>query len=85
MENSFWCNYEKYATTHGFYWQYGKGEFMQKTILLQNAGLLDEEAKCTLKQNVYIKDGKILRIVAENEDDHSVVADETIDPHSHFR
>ena len=31
---------------------------MQKTILLQGAGILDEEAKCTLKQNVYIKDGK---------------------------
>ena len=30
-----------------------KGEFMQKTILLQSAGILDEEAKCTLKQNVY--------------------------------
>ena len=42
---------------------------MQKTILLQSAGILDEEAKCTLKQNVYIKDGKIFKIVAENEDD----------------
>ena len=84
MENSFWCNYEKYATTHGFYWQYRKGEFMQKTILLQSAGILDEEAKCTLKQNVYIKDGKFFRIVAENEDDHSVVADETIDCSKYF-
>ena len=84
MENSFWCNYEKYATTHGFYWQYRKGEFMQKTILLQSAGILDEEAKCTLKQNVYIKDGKIFKIVAENEDDHSVVADETIDCSKYF-
>jgi len=33
-------------------------KFMQKTILLQGAGILDEEAKCILKQNVYIKDGK---------------------------
>ena len=57
---------------------------MQKTILLQSAGILDEEAKCTLKQNVYIKDGKIFRIVAENEDDHSVVADETIDCSKYF-
>ena len=57
---------------------------MQKTILLQSAGILDEEAKCTLKQNVYIKDGKIFKIVAENEDDHSVVADETIDCSKYF-
>ena len=76
--------YEKHAITDRFYWQYRKGEFMQKTILLQGAGLLDEEAKCTLKQNVYIKDGKILKIVAESEDDHFVAADETIDCSKYF-
>ena len=40
---------------------------MEKTILLKNAGLLDEEANCILNQNVYVQDTE------------SIHADETID------
>lgn len=52
---------------------------MEKTILLKNAGLLDEEANCTLNQNVYVQEGKILKILPAAEDTESIHADETID------
>ena len=52
---------------------------MEKTILLKNAGLLDEEANCILNQNVYVQEGKILKILPAAEDTESIHADETID------
>ena len=52
---------------------------MEKTILLKNAGLLDEEANCILNQNVYVQEGKILKILPAVEDTESIHADETID------
>lgn len=52
---------------------------MEKTILLKNAGLLDEEANCILNQNVYVQEGKILKILPVAEDTESIHADETID------
>ena len=51
---------------------------MEKTILLKNAGLLDEEANCILNQNVYVQEGKILKILPAAEDTESIHADETI-------
>ena len=41
---------------------------MEKTVLLKNAGLLDEEANCILNQNVYVQEGKILKILPAAED-----------------
>ena len=52
---------------------------MEKTVLLKNAGLLDEEANCILNQNVYVQEGKILKILPAAEDTESIHADETID------
>ena len=52
---------------------------MEKTILLKNAGLLDEEANCILNQNVYVQEGKILKILPAAEDTEPIHADETID------
>ena len=52
---------------------------MEKTILLKNAGLLVEEANCILNQNVYVQEGKILKILPAAEDTESIHADETID------
>lgn len=52
---------------------------MEKIILLKNAGLLDEEANCILNQNVYVQEGKILKILPAAEDIESIHADETID------
>lgn len=52
---------------------------MEKIILLKNAGLLDEEANCILNQNVYVQEGKILKILPAAEDTESIHADETID------
>ena len=52
---------------------------MEKTILLKNAGLLDEEANCILNQNVYVQEGKILKILPAAEDTEFIHADETID------
>ena len=52
---------------------------MEKTILLKNAGLLDEEANCILNQNVYVQEGKILKILPATEDTEFIHADETID------
>lgn len=52
---------------------------MEKTILLKNAGLLDEEANCILNQNVYVQEGEILKILPAAEDTESIHADETID------
>ena len=52
---------------------------MEKTILLKNAGLFDEEANCILNQNVYVQEGKILKILPAAEDTESIHADETID------
>lgn len=52
---------------------------MEKTVLLKNAELLDEEANCILNQNVYVQEGKILKILPAAEDTESIHADETID------
>ena len=52
---------------------------MEKPVLLKNAGLLDEEANCILNQNVYVQEGKILKILPAAEDTESIHADETID------
>ena len=51
---------------------------MEKTILLKNAGLLDEEANCILNQNVYVQEGKTLKILPAAEDTESIHADETM-------
>lgn len=52
---------------------------MDKTILLENANLLDEDAQCIQKQNMYIQDGKILKIIPNDKDAHEIAVDETID------
>ena len=39
-----------------------KGDIVDKTILLKNASLLTEDAKCVQNQNLYVRDGKILRM-----------------------
>lgn len=51
---------------------------MGKTILLKDASLLNEKAECILHQNLYVQDGKILKIVDKDQDDGSIQAQETI-------
>lgn len=57
---------------------------MGKTILLKNASLLTEEAECISSQNVYVKDGKIEKILPGDRDDGSLKAEETIDCSSYY-
>ncbi len=52
---------------------------MSKIILLKGGTLLNEEAECILHQNVYIQDGKILKITDCAGDDGAVKADEVIE------
>ena len=40
---------------------------------------MDEEANCILNQNVYVQEGKILKILPAAEDTESIHADEIID------
>ncbi len=50
-----------------------------KSCLLKNAALLLEDGSVTLNQNLYVKDGKIARIMEAEKDDGTFTADETID------
>ncbi len=57
---------------------------MGKITLLKNASLITEDAKCILHQNVYIQDGKILKIVDGEKDDHLIQSEECIDCKNYF-
>lgn len=52
---------------------------MGKTILLKGASLLDEKARCIQKQNLYVQDGKIAKILPEKDDSYSIKAQEVLD------
>ena len=56
-----------------------KGDIVDKTILLKNASLLTEDAKCVQNQNLYVRDGKILKILDASKDSGEIPAEETID------
>ncbi len=52
---------------------------MEKVILLAHASLIMADACCHLDQNLYVKGSLIEKIVPADQDDHSLLADETID------
>lgn len=52
---------------------------MGKTVLFKNASLLNEEAECIYGQNLYVRDGKIEKIIGKDKDDGSIASEETID------
>lgn len=57
---------------------------MSKITLLKNGALLTEDAKCIVNQNVYIQNGKILKIMDAASDDGAVKADETVDCSNYY-
>lgn len=52
---------------------------MKKSYLLKNAKILTKDAECISGKNVYISDGKILKIMDSTSDDGNIRADEEID------
>ena len=52
-----------------------KGDIVDKTILLKNASLLTEDAKCVQNQNLYVRDGKILKILDASKDSGEIPAE----------
>lgn len=52
---------------------------MKKSYLLKNARILTKDAECISGKNVYISDGKILKIMDSTSDDGNIRADEEID------
>lgn len=52
---------------------------MGKTVLLKGASLLNEAAECIRNQNLYVQDGKILKILPQKDDDYSIEAQEVLE------
>lgn len=52
---------------------------MEQTILLKGGTLLTEEAACISNQNVYVRGGKILKIVNAAEDKGEISADQIVE------
>lgn len=52
---------------------------MEKTVLLKNASLIDEQGQCSTQRNVYISGGVIKAVREADKDDVSVAAAEIID------
>lgn len=57
---------------------------MSKTILMRDSSLLTEKAECIRHRNLYVRDGKILKITETTSDDHSVTPDEVIECKNFF-
>lgn len=57
---------------------------MSKITVLKNGNLINENAEVLLHQNVYIQDGRILKIVEMASDDGSLMTEESVECSSYY-